>query len=172
MRTDSVGGRRSGRRPYIATGTRSNGRRIAHPGQATSPSTGSAKTWMRTRHCPVEGRAECADRQAASQSVPDLLSDYVNTNSGYALIVGGNWNNGSNAGLSYLNNWNGNSNNNIGARLTRPAESDIDAQFSNLTVSAAAPLGGTVKQTHGWLVARPDGRSANASLGLSQDVVG
>lgn len=42
----------------------------------------------------------------------------ITANSGNAVIVGGNYNNGSNDGLSYVNNANSNANSNYGARLT------------------------------------------------------
>ena len=45
---------------------------------------------------------------------------YANYNSGWrVLLVGGNWNNGGNAGLFYFNanNASSNSNSNVGARL-------------------------------------------------------
>ena len=48
------------------------------------------------------------------------LDFYANYNSGWrVLFVGGNWNNGGNAGLFYFNanNTSSNSNSNVGARL-------------------------------------------------------
>lgn len=49
-----------------------------------------------------------------------MLSLYANYNSGWRVLkVGGNWNNGSNAGLFYFNanNTSSNTNSNTGARL-------------------------------------------------------
>ena len=48
------------------------------------------------------------------------LDFYANYNSGWRVLhVGGNWNNGGNAGLFYFNanNTSSNSNSNVGARL-------------------------------------------------------
>lgn len=60
------------------------------------------------------------NRNGTACAVRRWLCRPVNSNSGWqVLMVGGNWNNGSNAGLFYFNanNSSSNSNGNIGARL-------------------------------------------------------
>ena len=61
----------------------------------------------------------------------------------HALNVGGNWNNGSNAGVGYANSNNtvSNSNNNIGARLTYVPSNLPLREIINSTVTSASPLG-------------------------------
>lgn len=61
----------------------------------------------------------------------------------HALNVGGNWNNGSNAGVGYANSNNtvSNSNNNIGARLTYVPSNLPLIEIINSTVTSASPLG-------------------------------
>lgn len=68
------------------------------------------------------------------------------------LYVGGNWNNGSNAGVSYVNsNSLSNSNANIGSRLTH-------VNSSHITVISALPHGRT-SQLHTGLVAKANART-------------
>lgn len=81
----------------------------------------------RLLHYPI---SQSIKGQVASHPCPVVLS----SNSGYALIVGGNWNNSDNAGVSYLNNSNGDANDNYGSRLNF---SPITK--SKITVIATAP---------------------------------
>ena len=67
------------------------------------------------------------------------------------LYVGGNWNNGSNAGVSYVNsNSLSNSNSNIGSRLT-------NVNNSHITVISALPHG-RISQLPTGLVAKANAR--------------
>mgnify|MGYP002515316374 CR=1 FL=1 len=79
--------------------------------------------------------------QVDSHSDPFLF-----VRSGNALIVGGNWNNGANAGLSYLNNDNDGGNSNNGSRLNEP---DHSPKF---IVISTSPECETVKQNQFRLV--------------------
>lgn len=73
--------------------------------------------------------------QAGSHVAPGVMV--------HALNVGGNWNNGSNAGVGYANSNNNvsNSNNNIGARLTYVPSNLPLREIINSTVTSASPLG-------------------------------
>ncbi len=95
-------------------------------------------------------------------SHPDSL--VFSSNSGNAVRVGGNWNNGDNAGLSYLNNGNLNGNSNNGSRLN-------ETRKIYFTVIPTSPLGGTVQTIQVWLVPRADGQGGTARYGLKADRV-
>ncbi len=97
--------------------------------------------------------------QVDSHSAPMFSSD----SSGNALIVGGNWNNTSNAGLSYLNNNDDGGNNNIGSRLDRTREIFF-------TVIPTSPLGGTVQTIQFWLVPRAGRLGGSVRCGLMAEV--
>ncbi len=83
----------------------------------------------------------------------------VRGSSGNALIVGGNWNNTSNAGLSYLNNNDDGGNSNNGTRL-------FYSLSHKITVISTSPLGETVKQNHIWLVPRAIKHGGSARSGF------
>ncbi len=104
-------------------------------------------------------RSQSIIGQVDSHSDPLVVSD----SSGNALIVGGNWNNGANAGLSYLNNGNSGGNNNIGSRLDRT----LDLFF---TVIPTSPLGGTVQTIQLWLVPRAFLHGGSVRCGLMAEV--
>ena len=91
----------------------------------------------------------------------DSLVDSANT--GNALIVGGNWNNGANDGLSYLNNGSLSGNNNYGSRLDRTREIFF-------TVIPTSPLGGTVQTIQFWLVPRAGRLGGSVRCGLMAEV--
>ncbi len=97
------------------------------------------------------------------ESHPDPLA--FSSNSGNALIVGGNWSNGANAGLSYLNNGNVDGNSNNGSRLDRTHGIEF------FTVTSTSPLGGTVQTIQIWLVPRAGGRGGAVRCGLKAGVV-
>ena len=84
-------------------------------------------------------------------------------NSGNALIVGGNWNNGANAGLSSLNNGSVSGNNNNGSRLDRTREIFF-------TVIPTSPLGGTVQTIQFWLVPCAGRLGGSVRCGLMAEV--
>lgn len=92
-------------------------------------------------------RAETAFSQSIIGRVESHPVPLVRRSSGNALIVGGNWNNTSNAGLSYLNNNDDGGNSNNGTRL-------FYSLSHTIPVNSAPPLGETVKQNHIWLVPR------------------
>ncbi len=95
----------------------------------------------------------------------DSHSDpFVFGSSGNALIVGGNWNNGANAGLSYLNNNDDGGNNNNGSRLDRTREIFF-------TVIPTSPLGGTVQTIQFWLVPRAGRLGGSVRCGLMAEVL-
>lgn len=81
-----------------------------------------------------------------------------------ALNVGGNWNNGSNAGVGYANSNNSvsNSNNNIGARLTYVPSILPLTEIIYSTVTSASPLGETKDKPQVRLVAH----KAKTGLGI------
>lgn len=98
--------------------------------------------------------------QVESHSDPLVFS----SNSGNALIVGGNWNNGANAGLSYLNNGNVDGNSNNGSRLDRTREIEF------FTVTTTSPLG-TVETKQIWPVPRAKVHGGTVRFGLKAKVV-
>ena len=94
----------------------------------------------------------------------DSHSDpFVSGSSGNALIVGGNWNNTSNAGLSYLNNNDDGGNSNNGSRLDRTREIFF-------TVISTSPLGGTAQTIQFWLVPRAGRLGGSVRCGLMAEV--
>lgn len=93
--------------------------------------------------CPSFTISQSIIGQVHSQSDP-----FVFERSGNALIAGGNWNNGANAGLSNLNNNDVGGNSNNGSRLNETM------LYEKFTVIGTSPESETVKHEKFWLVPR------------------
>lgn len=134
-------------------------------------STGGTITGFPGRGVVRDGRT-VADRPRQhhnSQSIIGQVDSHPDPfvssgNSGNAVRVGGNWSNGDNAGLSYLNNGNVGGNSNNGSRLNRTLN-------SYFTVIPTSPLGETVQTIQIWLVPWAFGRIGTARCGLKAATV-
>lgn len=105
--------------------------------------------------CPSIMYLQSNHGQVDSQSDP-----FVSRCSGNALIVGGNWNNGANAGLSYLNNNDDGGNSNNGSRLKMPFRSN------HFTVISTSPECERVSNQLFWLVTYAELHGVKTSIGF------